>query len=85
MRVSIFNRWPTWDWHVLHPLRGHGDGGYWAFWFGPFKIVIYDKPKPKVEPEPVKLLTCRGCGHKYHPDWNGPSEPRLCPDCSGAT
>jgi hypothetical protein len=41
-KVRIFWRWPTMDWHVFHPLRGHSDGGYWAFWFGPFKIVLWD-------------------------------------------
>lgn len=45
-RATIFNRWPTTDWHVFNPLRGHhgpGGVGYWAFWFGPFKIVVSDK------------------------------------------
>lgn len=38
-KVRIFWRWPTMDWHVFHPLRGQD---YWAFWFGPFKIVVRD-------------------------------------------
>lgn len=45
-RTRIFYRWPTIDWHVLNPLRGHsgpGDRSYWAFWFGPFKIIVLDK------------------------------------------
>lgn len=46
MRVLIYNRWPTLDWHVFKPLRGHqgpDDRSYWAFWFGPFKVVVLDR------------------------------------------
>lgn len=36
-------------------------------------------------PLPVKNIACKGCGTLYHPSWNGEGEPKICPDCSGAT
>ncbi len=42
-RARIFYRGQPWQWFIFNPLRGHSGGGYWAFWFGPFKIVVWDK------------------------------------------
>lgn len=56
--------------------------------------AMFWKPKPVAPPpapEPVKLLKCRGCGHRYHPSMNcdevmmGTRLTGHCPDCTGAT
>lgn len=37
--MGIRYRGRPWQWHLFRPLRGRD---YWAFWVGPFKIVVRD-------------------------------------------
>lgn len=37
--MSITYRGRPWQWRIFSPLRGRD---YWAFWFGPFKIIVRD-------------------------------------------
>lgn len=38
-KVRVWYRGRPWQWWVFKPLHGHG---YRAFWFGLFKIVIWN-------------------------------------------
>ena len=38
--MEIWYRGRPWQWHIFKPLQGDY---YRAFWFGPFKIIIWNK------------------------------------------